>query len=800
MRKIICSALFLICFVELQAQCKVTFILSEHTTIVHGSIYVTGSFNNWDSSANPSYLMKPRGGKEKSITLNLKAGSLTYKFHRGSWFTVEKLFNGEEVPDRLLDIRKDTVIKDDVSAWRDQFFIDKWQTIAIAKYDTSRLYTMASLASAYAFILDYYNSDSAYYYTQQALQLLQKMKQRSEYKKWYEDGHSDVLIGIQETTASLLHSLGNYPKSLEIRFENLKLAEKENDKFLLMDVLRSIIADYESMKDYVSMLKYTKQYDSILSTTDKKSNQFSQRFNYSKFTLATSYYGLNNLPAALINAKQAISNIDNRGTPQIYIAWSLVNGSLLLANIYAAMNQNDSALFYYRYVINNSSFYVAHLSARAQAGMARVFQKNDRSDSALYFARNALAYFQRTNISIRVWGINSNYYIAEISPLVAELYYANNQPDSAYKYLRLSITVKDSLYNSDKIRQFQTLGFNETNRRQQLEQQSREEKQQYETRIKIYGLISIITGFVVLAFILYRNNKQKQKANILLQSQKEKVETTLNELQNTQKQLIQSEKMASLGELTAGIAHEIQNPLNFVNNFSEVNTELIDEMVEEVDKGNTEEVKAIAADIKQNLEKINHHGKRADAIVKGMLQHSSSGSGKKEPTDINKLADEYLRLAYHGLRAKDKSFNATMKTDFDESIGNINIIPQDIGRVILNLITNAFYAASLPSRNEFGTGAQGELRNPQIKHEPKVWVSTKKVSYKILISVRDNGPGIPTKILDKIFQPFFTTKPTGQGTGLGLSLSYDIVKAHGGELKVETKEGEGSEFIIVLNV
>ena len=246
--------------------------------------------------------------------------------------------------------------------------------------------------------------------------------------------------------------------------------------------------------------------------------------------------------------------------------------------------------------------------------------------------------------------------------------------------------------------------------------------------------------------------------------------------------------MASLGELTAGIAHEIQNPLNFINNFSEVSNELIDEMNDEIDKGDLEEAKAIAGDIKQNLQKINHHGKRADGIVKGMLQHSRSSSGIKEPTDINKLADEYLRLAYHGLRAKDKSFNASMKTDYDESIGNINIIPQDMGRVILNLITNAFYVV--------------DERKKQIgeDYEPTVYVSTKKVDETVEVSVKDNGNGIPQKILDKIFQPFFTTKPTGQGTGLGLSLSYDIVKAHGGELKVESKEGAGSEFIIQLPV
>ena len=266
---------------------------------------------------------------------------------------------------------------------------------------------------------------------------------------------------------------------------------------------------------------------------------------------------------------------------------------------------------------------------------------------------------------------------------------------------------------------------------------------------------------------------------------------TLENLKSTQSQLIQSEKMASLGELTAGIAHEIQNPLNFVNNFSEVSNELINEMKTEFKKGDTEEGFAIADDIKQNLEKILHHGKRADAIVKGMLQHSSSGSGKKEPTDINKLADEYLRLAYHGLRAKDKSFNATLKTDFDETVGNINVIPQDIGRVILNLITNAFYAVDEKKK---ATNLKGE------NYEPTVSINTKKSGDKVLITVSDNGNGIPALLVDKIFQPFFTTKPTGEGTGLGLSLSYDIVKAHGGEIKVTTKENDGTVFTIQLPV
>ena len=271
-----------------------------------------------------------------------------------------------------------------------------------------------------------------------------------------------------------------------------------------------------------------------------------------------------------------------------------------------------------------------------------------------------------------------------------------------------------------------------------------------------------------------------------LSQQKETLQNTLQDLKSTQSQLIQSEKMASLGELTAGIAHEIQNPLNFVNNFSEVSAEMMDEMEKEFVAGNKEEGVALILDIRQNLEKIIHHGKRADAIVKGMLQHSRSSSATKELTDINKLADEYLRMAYHGLRAKDKSFNATIKTDFDEKIGQINIVPQDIGRVILNLITNAFYAVDEKKKSEIEA------------YTPAVTVSTRIIAGKVVVSVEDNGNGIPQKVLDKIFQPFFTTMPTGQGTGLGLSLSYDIIKAHGGEIKVENKEDEGVQFVIQL--
>jgi signal transduction histidine kinase len=288
--------------------------------------------------------------------------------------------------------------------------------------------------------------------------------------------------------------------------------------------------------------------------------------------------------------------------------------------------------------------------------------------------------------------------------------------------------------------------------------------------------------------MFYRNSINQKKSRILLQQQKNELEQSLRQLKTTQTQLVQAEKMASLGELTAGIAHEIQNPLNFVNNFAELNAELIDELATEANKGNLEEVKLLAKDIKENETKINHHGKRADAIVKNMLQHSRKTSGQKELTDINALCDEYLRLSYHGLRAKDKSFNAEFETKFDTTLAPINVVPQDIGRVILNLINNAFYAVNERQKKEQNSG-----------YKPLVTLKTSEQGDQVVIEVADNGTGMTEQIKEKIFQPFFTTKPTGEGTGLGLSLSYDIVtKGHGGTMEVLTREGEGSKIIVRL--
>ena len=362
--------------------------------------------------------------------------------------------------------------------------------------------------------------------------------------------------------------------------------------------------------------------------------------------------------------------------------------------------------------------------------------------------------------------------------LLAEVYDKMGDAEKSKENYKKYISLQDSLLADQ--RKLSNISFEAEQQMNEKElsinQLKSENKISALTRNFSFGIIALV---LLLSGVIYYRYKSKQKANAVL-------EKTLSDLKSTQAQLIQAEKMASLGELTAGIAHEIQNPLNFVNNFSEVSNELIDEMKEELKKGNYDDANEIADDVKQNLEKITHHGQRAADIVKGMLQHSSSSSGVKEPTDINALCDEYLRLSYHGLRAKDKSFNASMKTDFDNSIGNINIIPQDIGRVILNLINNAFYAVDEKKKSG--------IEN----YEPTVSINTKKVDDKLEIRVSDNGNGIPQNVLDKIFQPFFTTKPTGQGTGLGLSLSYDIVKAHGGVIKVETQESIFTQFNVQI--
>lgn len=406
--------------------------------------------------------------------------------------------------------------------------------------------------------------------------------------------------------------------------------------------------------------------------------------------------------------------------------------------------------------------------------IASYYKEQGLIDSALFYAKKGYNTANNLFLTKIIWPTR----------FLSQLYKGRNS-DSALKYQDIYYTSRDSLFNIDKVRNAQL----QTNKEQRRQQQIAVQKTAYQTRFKFYILLLIITFLFIMAFVFWRNNLNKHKANLLLQKQKEQIQQTLKELKQTQQQLIQSEKMASLGELTAGIAHEIQNPLNFVNNFSEVSIEMLDEMEMELNKGDTHEAKTIAADVKQNLEKIKQHGKRADNIVKGMLQHSRAGSSVMEPTNLNKLADEYLRLAYHGIRAKDKTFNAELKTNFDSTLPLIKVVTQDIGRVLLNLYTNSFYALQQRQTTE------GSIYKPMIK------VSTALKGQFVEITVWDNGTGIPEAIKEKILQPFFTTKPSGAGTGLGLSLSYDIVvKAHNGKIAVDSKEGEYTAFIISIPI
>ena len=634
--------------------------------------------------------------------------------------------------------------------------------------DSARFTTCYKLAFYYLEA----NRDSGLYFSDKCLALAEK------------NNHPlDVAVALDSKGYILMH-LGKGGESLKCFLKAIKIAEdpaNENTTWWLYD---KIFTPHK--KRIEILLNIHHDLGHLMGMTDTDQQIFHYRetgrlaeeigdtmmLGFVNMNLGSAYLKLGKIDSALQMEKTAAS-IFQQQRDERYLSHVFS----LIGNIFLKKGDNQQALQ------NFSSGVQSAIEQHNFSTLSDIYTTlsayyiNDKNkDSSLYYASKNLVLLQ----SMQSKDLGDAYFNLYKS------YVLNNNNDSAYLYQGLALNLLDSTYKAKikNLSEFQQLSFKEKQRLQQLEQERVESK----NKIRNYGLLAALSIFLLIGIFLLRNNRQKQKANKVL-------ELTLSDLKTTQTQLIQSEKMASLGELTAGIAHEIQNPLNFVNNFSEVSNELIDEMKDELKKGNYQGAEEIASDVKQNLEKINHHGKRADAIVKGMLQHSRSRSGQKELTNINALADEYLRLAYHGLRAKDKSFNTTMKTDFDESIGNINIIPQDIGRVILNLITNAFYAVDEKKKSDI-TG-----------YEPTVSVSTKKIDVRsdekvgwdtMEISVSDNGNGIPKHIIDKIFQPFFTTKPTGQGTGLGLSLSYDIVKAHGGEFKVETKENAGTTFIIHL--
>ena len=792
MKKILLLSIYCAICINVSAQYKVRFIVKDMTEIKRDSIFISGTFNEWDSLANSKYKLEDYGGGQKTITLSLPAGDFRYKYTGGNWFKVEKDWQGDEVGDRLLTVKGDMEIRDTVVEWRDLLLKDKWTALAKSSNDTVSVRVLATLGNSYASNADHFNVDSALAYVQKALGTLERIKSSGDVHAW--PGYTSWLANTLSISAAVLHSLGNYPRSLELRLQILKLEEQDMNQFRIINAIIDIADDYLSMKDYTNALDYCHKADLLLKNADMTERRYRIAEEWVYYHSAQAFSGLSLTDSAFLYTKQLYqAAVKNKSD------YALASAFKFFGDYFSAKGSPDSAFYYYRKAIPLAyKIFLVEVGIYSQKGIALLFQEKGQVDSALAYAKASLMSVEQNKTQLQTWTENPNSYIADISPLVAELYKDRHQLDSAYKYLQLSVDTKDSLYNLDKIRQFQNLTFNENIREQQEMQREKEARERYQTRLKFYGFAFGIAGLLLLAILLYRNNKQKQRANTFLADQKNKVEKTLDDLQRTQKQLIQAEKMASLGELTAGVAHEIQNPLNFVNNFSEVNTELINELEQEAEKGNIQEVKAIAKNIKSNEQKINQHGKRADSIVKGMLQHSRTSSGQKEATDVNALCDEYLRLAYHGLRAKDKSFNAKLETNFDNKVGKVNIVPQEIGRVVLNMINNAFYAVTAKA-SAFANHSP-DKSTAGSNYEATITLTTSRQNGKVEIKIKDNGIGIPEKLFDKIFQPFFTTKPTGQGTGLGLSLAYDTVKAHNGEIKVETKEGEGSEFTIQLPV
>ncbi len=624
----------------------------------------------------------------------------------------------------------------------DKVIVNNKKKLAATTNDTTRSLFMGSLGLSYEGI----NTDSSLKYGMASLHLAEK----SGYPHYI----SRALAGL----SGILRQQGKFVEALNVLYKALAIAQEHDLKNDIARSYRRLGLVYFELENYTKAVELDRK--ALVIDNDLQLMGGSQ---IDHVFLADAFVRLNNLDSALAHSIMPKDTLKAIKIP--------FYGTL--GSIYLKMDNNAAAnVFYHKCYDSSLAINDFGDAAIACNGLTEMYLKLNNTDSVIYYAKKGFAFGQKASFKKEMM---------KAAAALAKIY-DSTQPALALGYLKMADAAKESLYGVSTIEAIQNQISQEQARQKELE----DAKLSYQSRLRWYGALAAFMGLLAFAFILYRNNKLKQKANVLLQNQKEKVESTLSELKSTQSQLIQSEKMASLGQLTAGIAHEIQNPLNFVNNFSDVNKELLQELKEEADKGNMEEVKAIADDVIGNEEKINHHGKRADAIVKGMLQHSQSSTGQKEPTDINALCDEYLRLSYHGLRAKDKNFNATLQTDFDEAIGKINIIPQDIGRVVLNLINNAFYAIAEKAKLNLDD------------YEPNVSISTKKLNDKVQIIVKDNGNGIPQNIVDKIFQPFFTTKPTGQGTGLGLSLSYDIIKAHGGEIKVKTKEGRGTEFTIML--
>ena len=611
--------------------------------------------------------------------------------------------------------------------------------LAVITDDRKRVSVLENLS--YAYLSSY--PDTALQYALQGLQLSKDID--------FLKGEAICINAI----GNVYFSIGDNAKALEMFLHYLRLKEQLKENNNISVAYFNMASVYTEDKDYRHALHYL-----VKAKHEDEKAKDSSAILYDLYSLGSIYLRMEKKDSALYYMQQCyklVQQLDDKN----------MIGAVLntYGEIYLALNNIPQAAAYFKQSLPYAEAVKDHEVITANYyGLAKIYKQKQMLDSSVYYARKAF------NIAYSAPFLKQ---ALETSSFISSVFKLKNKYDSAFHYQELSIAIKDSLFNAEQVKKVQNLKFEELQRQQLVET----EKIKYHNNIKLFIVISISVIILIIAILLWRTNKQKQQANILLTEQKEKVEAALAELRSAQAQLIQSEKMASLGELTAGIAHEIQNPLNFVNNFSELNRELIEELKIEKHKQQAERNTAIEEevlhDIDKNLEKIAFHGKRADAIVKSMLLHSRKHTGTKEPADINALVDEYLHLAYHGLRAKHKNFHAELKTNFDERLfagnadaGTINVVPGDIGRALLNIFNNAFYAVK----------HNNSINNEHYK--PAVCVTTQKLNADafngaggVEIIISDNGHGIPKDI---------------------------IAKEHKGTIKVESKEGEGTEFKILI--
>ncbi|WP_226163244.1 tetratricopeptide repeat-containing sensor histidine kinase [Hymenobacter terricola] len=592
------------------------------------------------------------------------------------------------------------------------------------------------------------NTDSAAVYARRALALAQRIHFRS--------GEGEALNRLG---AALRES--NLARALEVFQQSLRIAETIHDRALMAQNLRSIGIIYVYLRDQRQGLAY---YFRALEIGQQLHDEHREVIELSNIGLAYDLFG--QLDSSRIFQERAYALAHRLHTPTNYILYGLGNVARKQGHIAQAR------IFYRESIVESKKVHHLRSLNFAYVGLATLYQTIGRTDSSIYYARLGCEAAQKNGFLRGV--LNA-------STLLTQDFKRRDFPDSALKYQSLMLVMKDTLFGQEKVMRLQSLNYRE----QQRAQAAAASQAALRSRYRTYALLAGVVGLLALALLLGRHARQQERA-------REALEQSLSELKTAQEQLVQREKMAFLGELTAGIAHELQNPLNFVKNFAEVSTDLVDEITGDPrDPSRSTGLEAeILAGLKQNLQKISQHGQRATSIIKGMLEHSRTGTGHRVLTNVNTLVEDSLRLAYQGLQAKEKGFTAQLTTSYAPGLPHVSVVPLDMGRVLINLLTNAFHAVQ-----------QRQRQGTDPAYVPEVTVSTHSGPGRVEIRIRDNGTGMSDKVKAKIFQPFYTTKPVGEGTGLGLSLSHDIVTTgHGGTLTVESEEGQGTEFIISLPV